>query len=185
MNKQHYSFGNPLKVKFRDHYCYKCGTKLSIVEHHKVVSQKSEEAKYYDFSIGVDGGVMVGSCEFIHNVFYCTKCSENIEFVTQINQEDIDIIINKVERFFNNKGKKIVISKQYEVEDGFIDKKNFKIDLVKNLCLIIEEDDKAALYYKIPISRKNIRERPYYFKLTKRQLISFIRRHNDRAGIKM
>lgn len=93
MNKQYYSFGNPFKVKFREHYCYRCGSKLSIVKHHKVVSQKSDEAKYYDFSIGVDGGVMVGSCEFIHKVFYCPKCSQNIEFVTQINQEDIDILI--------------------------------------------------------------------------------------------
>ena len=58
MNKQYYSFGNPFKVKFREHYCYRCGSKLSIVKHHKVVSQKSDEAKYYDFSVGVDGGVI-------------------------------------------------------------------------------------------------------------------------------
>ena len=97
MNKQYYSFGNPFKVKFREHYCYRCGSKLSIVKHHKVVSQKSDEAKYYDFSVGVDGGVMVGPCEFIHKVFYCQKCSQNIEFVTQINQEDIDILIESSE----------------------------------------------------------------------------------------
>ncbi len=185
MNKQHYSFGNPLKVKFRDHYCYKCGTKLSIVEHHKVVNQKSEEAKYYDFSIGVDGGVMVGSCEFIHKVFFCTKCSENIEFVTQINQEDIDIIINKVERYFNNKGKKIVISKHYEIKDGVFENKISKIDLVKSLCLIIEENDKATSYNEIPVSKKSSWERPYYFKLTKKQLIKFIRRNSDKMDIKM
>ena len=69
MNKQYYSFGNPFKVKFREHYCYRCGSKLSIVEHHKVVSQKSDEANYYDFSVGADGGIMVGSCEFIHIVY--------------------------------------------------------------------------------------------------------------------
>ena len=86
MNKQYYSFGNPFKVKFREHFCYKCGTKLFIIKHSKVVNRKSEDAKYYDFSIGVDGGVMVGTCEFIHKVFYCSKCSEEIEFVTQINQ---------------------------------------------------------------------------------------------------
>lgn len=59
MNKQYYSFGNPFKVKFREHFCYKCGTKLFIIKHSKVVNRKSEDAKYYDFSIGVDGGVMV------------------------------------------------------------------------------------------------------------------------------
>ena len=96
MNKQYYSFGNPFKVKFREHFCYKCGTKLFIIKHSKVVNRKSEDAKYYDFSIGVDGGVMVGTCEFIHKVFYCSKCSEEIEFVTQINQEDIDILIRSV-----------------------------------------------------------------------------------------
>lgn len=43
---------------------------------------------------------MVGPCEFIHKVFYCSKCSQNIEFITQINQEDIEIIIQKVISYF-------------------------------------------------------------------------------------
>lgn len=116
MNKQYYSFGNPFKVKFREHFCYKCGTKLFIIKHSKVVNRKSEDAKYYDFSIGVDGGVMVGSCEFIHKVFYCSKCSEEIEFVTQINQEDIDILIGKVQKIFNNKDRKITIKKFLKVK---------------------------------------------------------------------
>lgn len=51
MNKQYYSFGNPFKVKFREHFCYKCGTKLFIIKHSKVVNRKSEDAKYYDFPI--------------------------------------------------------------------------------------------------------------------------------------
>ena len=29
MNTHYYNFGNPFKVKFRKHYCYICGSKLS------------------------------------------------------------------------------------------------------------------------------------------------------------
>ena len=174
MNKQYYSFGNPFKVKFREHFCYKCGTKLFIIKHSKVVNRKSEDAKYYDFSIGVDGGVMVGSCEFIHKVFYCSKCSEEIEFVTQINQEDIDILIGKVQKIFNNKDRKITIKKFFESENDML-KENFKIEMVKNLCLLIEENGKESLIYKIPIMRKKNWERPYYFKVTKKDLIAFIK----------
>ena len=76
MNKKYYCLGNPFKLKFRKHCCYVCGEKLSIVKHNKIISQKSEEAKYYDFSIG--RGAMIGACEFIHKVFYCQKCYQNI-----------------------------------------------------------------------------------------------------------
>lgn len=100
MNKRYYSFGNPFKVKFRNHYCFKCNNKLSIIKHYKIVHQKSEEAKYYDFSIGADGGNMVGPCEFVHNVFYCQTCSKQIEFVTQLSFEDIDIFIKKLKKSF-------------------------------------------------------------------------------------
>lgn len=99
MNKHYYSFGNPFKVKFRKHYCYNCGTNLSIIKHNKIVSPKSEEAKYYDFSNGVDG-VMVGSCEFIHKVFYCSTCLKQIEFVTQLSFEDLNNFIRKLKRKF-------------------------------------------------------------------------------------
>ena len=68
MNKVYYNFGNPFKLKFREHYCYKCDANLLIHMHHKIVSQKSDESKYYDFSIPCDGGNMVGSCEFVHKV---------------------------------------------------------------------------------------------------------------------
>ena len=173
MNKQYYSFGNPFKVKFRKHYCYKCGSKLSIVKHRKVVSQKSDEAKYYDFSIGVDGGVLAGSCEFIHNVFYCTKCSQNIEFVTQINQEDIDILIKSVQKYFYNRGRNISIKKFFENINNEITEE-CTIESISNLCLFIEENGGDTLVYKTPICRKKNWERPYYFKVNKRNLIRFI-----------
>ena len=177
MNKQYYSFGNPVKIKYREHYCYKCGTKLSIVKHHKVVSQKSDEAKYYDFSVGVDGGVMVGPCEFIHEVFYCQKCSQNIEFVTQINQEDIDILMRKIEKFFINQGRQINIKKKFENFENEIEEM-CNIESVRNLCLLIEENDKDTLVYKTPRIRKKHWERPYFFKIQKKDLIRFIKAHN-------
>ena len=175
MNINYYSYGNPFKVKLREHYCYKCGNELSIVEDSKVIYKESEEAKYYDFSIGVDGGIMIGPCEFIHNVFYCSKCSENIEFITQINHEDIDIIIDKVKVYFDNKGRKIEISKYYENEDGLINSKITKMEEVKNLCIIINNNDARPICYKIPITRSKVYTRPYFFKVNKKQLIAFIK----------
>lgn len=54
INVKTYSAGNQFKINFRKHYCYKCGSKLSIIKLQKVVSQKSKEAKYYDFSFDVE-----------------------------------------------------------------------------------------------------------------------------------
>ena len=175
MNKKYYSFGNPFKIKLREHYCYRCGTKLSIIKHHKVVSQKSDEAKYYDFSVGVDSGDMVGLCEFIHKVFYCQKCTQNIEFITQTNQEDIDILIRSVQNYFINKGRNVIIKKCFEnMENKIV--LNCDIEYVRNMCLLIEENDKDTLVYKIPICRKKNWERPYYFKVNRKDLIRFIQK---------
>lgn len=155
MNKCYYEFGigNPFRAKRREHYCYKCGTKLYTFKHHKVVSQKSEEAKYYDFSYGLDDGVRIGPCDFVHKVFFCIKCSEDIEFVTQLNQEDIDIIIDKVKMYFSKKGRIIEISKSYENKDGSMQDKIANIELIANLCFIIEENGREPLTYKVPLSR--------------------------------
>ena len=120
MNKKYYSFGNSFKVKFRKHHCFNCGTELSIIKHKKIVTPKSEEAKYYDFSIGVESGIMVGACEFIHKVFYCSTCQEPIEFVTQLSFEDIDLFINKLKQKLNNKGLNIDIKKTYETKNKHI-----------------------------------------------------------------
>ena len=91
MNTIWYDFGNPFKVKFRRHRCFKCGGKLEIVKDYKTVYRDSEEAKYYSFhSFGTRA---VGSCMFVHKVFRCIECYRRTEFVTQTNREDIDIII--------------------------------------------------------------------------------------------
>ena len=127
MNKQYYSFGNPFKVRFRKHFCYKCGTRLDVVKHRKVVNPQDEEAVFYDFNFGVDGGVMVGSCEFIHKVFYCPVCSEQIEFVTQLSFEDVEIFIKKIEQKFSKNGIELEIKKTFE------DKKGIALDKIEHL----------------------------------------------------
>ncbi len=173
MNKAWYSYGNAFKVKFRKHSCSKCGTQLVIVKHRKVVDQKSEEAKYYDFSIV--GDVMVGPCEFIHKVFYCPKCSQNIEFITQINQEDIDIIIQKVISYFKKRNKEVFISKSYETKLEESIENNFDLNNDIVLCLHISENNKETRLFKIPIIRSKFWERPYFFNITKKKLINFIK----------
>ena len=175
MNKCWYNYGSTYKVKFRNHYCYKCGERLTVVKHRKVVDQKTEEAKYYDFDAGGDGAVMVGPCEFIHKVFFCPKCSENIEFITQINQEDIEIISQKVISYFKKRNRKIFISKSYETKHGELLAKNFSLSDNIILCLHISENNKEPKIYKVPIRRRGFWERPYYFNISKKELISFIK----------
>ena len=105
----------------------------------------------------------------------CQKCSQNIEFVTQINQEDIDIFIESVKKHFYNKGRNINIKKCFEnINDEVVE--DCTIESISNLCLLIEENDKDTLVYKIPISRKKNWERPYYFKVNKKDLIRFIQK---------
>lgn len=175
MNKVWYSYGSAFKIKFRKHYCYKCGKKLTIVKHRKLVFQKSEEAKYYDFSAGGDGGVMVGPCEFIHKIFYCPKCFQKIEFITQTNQEDIEIIIRKAISYFGKRNREIFISKSYETKQGELIENNFSFNDDVVLCLRISEKNKESKTYKIPISRRTYWERPYYFNISKKKLINFIK----------
>ena len=175
MNKIFYSFGNPLKVKFRKHYCYKCGRELSILKDSKIVSPKSEEARYYDFNIGSDG-VMFGPCEFSHNVFYCPTCSEQIEFVTQLSLEDIDIFIEKTRKKFFKKNINLEIKKAYETEKG----NHLRAESLENvpyLCLTVYHADKEVFVYKIPRKRKNCWERPYYFETPTKEFVKSIKKH--------
>ena len=48
MNKQYYSFGNPFKVKFREHFCYKCGTKLIQREDDNEETLKNRLKTYHE-----------------------------------------------------------------------------------------------------------------------------------------
>lgn len=176
MNKKIYNFGNHFKVKFRNHFCYGCGNRLSIIRDSKVIDKKDDNAKYYDFSIDVDGGVMAGPCEFIHNVFFCLECSKRVEFVTQISLEDIDIIVDKVEKNYKKHGKDYKIIKSFVDVNGLIVNDYYSPNIAF-LCLSIEESKSIISTYKLPISRKKIWERPYYYKLKKRTLINYINKN--------
>ena len=177
MNKHWYTFGNSFKVKFREHYCYKCKVKLPVITHRKVVNYKSDEAQYYDFtSGGPDSVLMVGNCEFIHKVFYCPVCNEQIEFVTQISFEDVDIIINKIQNKFSKKGRTIVIKKSFETVDGKLIDKVEKLENIKKLVLSVCENNEEILNCKFPLLRKNFWERPYYFNISKRKVINLIKK---------
>ena len=171
MNKRYYEFGNPFKVKFRTHTCYRCGTTLSIIKNSKIINKKSEEAKYYDFTAGIDGGVMVGSCEFTHRVFYCPKCLEEIEFVTQLSFEDIDDYIRKLKRKYLKKGLNLEIKKSYGTKDDMHLDKLKCLDEIRYLYLNGYSDGVKIFTYQIPMMRKNSWERPYFFKLSAKKQI--------------
>ena len=175
MNKCWYSYGNVFKVKIRKHYCWKCGEKLMVVNHKKVVDQKSEEAKYYDFNASGYGAAMVWPCEFVHKIFFCPQCSANIEFITQINQEDIDIIIHRVVGHFKKINREISILKSFETTHEGLQENEFCLNDDIILCLRILETNKEQKIYRTQISRKNFWERPYYFDITKKKLIDFIK----------
>lgn len=174
MNKRYYSFGNPFKIKFRKHYCYKCQSELTVIVNSKIVKKNSEEAKYFDFNIGFDGGQMIGDCQFIHKVFYCRKCNIEIEFVTQLSFEDVDVVINQVKEYFNHKGISVMIDKQYESKNGVLKNYFDDIDDIKYLILLITKD-KNIVNFRIPLQKKGVWERPAYFKLKKEKLINFIK----------
>ena len=177
MNKHRYFFGNPFKIKRRQHKCYKCQNPLSISEHRTIVHSKSPEAKYYDFSIGIDGGNLIGECEFIHKVFFCHECNEYIEFITQTSFEDLDIFIEKIKTFVANKGRQVSIKRGFETIDGVITDRIESLDNIRNLCLLINIPGKELLVLKEPMRKKKIWERPFYFKVSKRKIIKSIKKY--------
>ena len=65
-------------VHCKKHFCPKCGTKVELGYHKKIVNSRSYEAKYYDFFDGFH--FMVGDVKFITRCFYCPKCDFNISF---------------------------------------------------------------------------------------------------------
>ena len=177
MYKHRYFFGNPFKIKHREHKCYKCQNSLSIFEHSTIVHSKSPEAKYYDFSISIDGGNLIGECEFIHKVFFCHECNEYIEFITQTSFEDLDIFIEKIKTLVANKGNQVSIKRGFETIDGVITEQIESLDNIRNLCLLISKTGKEPLILKEPMRKKRKWERPYYFKCSKRKIIDAIEKH--------
>lgn len=119
---------------------------------------------------------MIGDCEFIHKVFCCPQCLDDIEFVTQTCLEDIDINIKKAEKFFSKNGREMTVKKSYETGDG---KAVENIDAVKDikfLCLTVFENNSAVVVLRYPIERKECWERPYYFDVPRNAIVNAIKR---------
>lgn len=177
MNYYWYSNGNPIKVMFRKHHCPACGNILSKTKHKKVVDKKSLEAKNYSFHSY--GAAPVSSIyTFIHKVFYCPNCQKTIEYVTQTNLEDIDIIIRKVKKEYCKFSKieldKISIKKVFEKYDGVLIEKIDNVEEITTLHIVIEESGKTPITMKFPIYRENSWERPYRFDIKKKDLVWWI-----------
>lgn len=135
----YYQFGNPLKVKFRKHNCFFCNNPLKINKHKKVVNSKSEEAKYYDFTIGETS--FTGNCQFIHKIFYCSKCNKEIEFLTQISFENHKKNIKKLLLKLNN------VLDHFEIVHEWI-------DINGNSCDNITDFENIS-YYRVSVISKN------------------------------
>jgi len=158
-----YSSGNIFKVKFRKHYCFKCGEELNTKKHSKVVHSKSDEAKYYDFTYGETS--VRGNCEFIHKIFYCSNCSYDIEYLTQIGMEDyvqwekkaFDLINRKVVKCFD---------RQISLKKIWLDDENeehiVRPDLEKISCYIVRISDLNVDIVCAKRYQSKYWERPYF-----------------------
>ena len=60
-------------------------------------------------------------------------------------------------------------------KQGEIIENNFSLNDDVILCLHISEKNKESKTYKIPIIRRKFWERPYYFDISKKKLINFIK----------
>lgn len=114
---------------------------------------------------------MVGPCEFVHDVFFCSKCSKQIEFVTQLSFEDVDIYIKKLKKKYFKKGIDLEIKKSYELKDGQQVDEFGQIEDIQHVCLSGCKDGEKLFVCKIPMLRKNRWERPYYFKISAKKFI--------------
>lgn len=180
-----YYDGNPFKVGFRKHRCPTCGNVLSKRKSRRLIYMQSLEARNYDFDSFRGRGEIcntfttfdsIGEARyFSHKVFRCKNCMKNIEYTTQTNLEDIDILLKKVKRkyvrFSKLNPKDLTIKKHFETLDGLISAKVDKIEEVVNLHIIVEKCGKMVTTMKFPISRKPLRDRPCYFNIKKKDLI--------------
>lgn len=159
-----YSFGNPFKIKFRKHHCFKCNNLLDVITHSKIVNSKSEEAKYYDFSIGEN--YASGNVEFIHKVFHCTKCNKEIEYVSQISYEGYVKWNKKFLERINKKFSNCHIQ-QYWIDhnDEIFESMISPIEIKENYVIIVEKEIKIPCIY---LTQKNSWERPHYLQKNKK-----------------
>ncbi len=164
MNNSGYFYGNPFKVYFRQHRCFRCGNILRIRTHRKIVNQTSAEAQYYDFSLPVEGR-MIGPCEFVHNVFHCAQCEKDIEFYTQTSIEDIDFIVSQLNRQLHKNSQRFFIRKIFETTSNTIVDRTEEIQDLYTLSLVIEKEESLENLLTLPKLNKGLWERPAYFKI--------------------
>ena len=69
---------NPFYIRLKKHFCPKCNGKVGVHYLSRIVNSKSNEAKYYDFTVG--DTFFVGDVEFRTGYFYCTACQFDISF---------------------------------------------------------------------------------------------------------
>lgn len=67
---------NPFYIRFKKHFCPKCGERLELRYNSKVVNSKSPEAKKYDFTLG--DTFLVGDVEFRTSYFHCVNCQLDV-----------------------------------------------------------------------------------------------------------
>lgn len=170
MNRKYYQFGNPFKVRFGEHRCLRCGQKLTTLTDRRIVDPHSEEAKYLDFSAGSDGGEMVGACEFIHKVFFCPRCAERTEFVTQLSLEKLMRALRRIEKRLHRQGQTVHLQLLFRDREGG----------ETSYCPLGEAGGVDVVFTfggqssrcAVPVMRKNCWERPYYVKVDRRALLS-------------
>jgi hypothetical protein len=161
-NKVWYHFGNIFKVRFRKHFCGVCQNQLIRRKHEKVVNYKSTEAKYYDFSL-LDTNI-IGDCTFIHKVFYCSMCNEEIEFITQLSIEDNEKWIKRIkDKLLSFLPLDSIHFVWVDLNDGIVEPTNDLEKIKKIVCLISLNNQKKIEIICSLVDRKKYWERPYYF----------------------
>ncbi len=160
----------PFKVKYRDHYCYKCRSILTVIELGRTVHITDEGAELYDFPYQKDSRYSpahpVEECTFFRKAFLCQKCDYTIEIPTQITLEDTDIYLKRIQKRYYKKHK-VLIKRVFETNDGNMLEIFKSIDDIKNLTFSIFRNGKELAVYRSEIKRKEESERAHYFKIDK------------------
>lgn len=166
MDQVYCSYGNPFEIKWKKHYCYRCGGKLSIIKDSRVIYPKTEEAKYYSLG-GMDDSALVRPCEFVFDVYFCPACLNLIEIDTQLSLEDCDAVAGKLGKYCFKKGIKVTKIKEYfETRDGRTVEKAENVENISSFRLRAFNEDEGILDYKAPIRREKRESRPYYFDIS-------------------
>ena len=167
----HGSFREHFDLKFKKHYCIKCGSKLLKDKLKKTIHSDDSEAQFYSFP---DGHIK-GYYDFIHKAFFCPKCYEVIEFNTQLSLEKIEYIIKESEKLLKKSKKNIIVKKYYETKNNKTVSKLIALESIENICLAFVKDNTEIAVYKAKLLRQNINHRPYYFDITKKSVLNFIK----------